>query len=885
MLLEYRLPSGVSHTPESVTGINAPDVNATGGGESTASSPSTADGVAGAAPHGIDTHDAHAGGRALGTCLGQVRVEPGKVVYAPLHAAAAATVRVCPLVSGGQPVSQSKYKKYLATPAAGSAGGNKPGHPGPGAVPYRLSSQSPSHRRTGSSHSRGFRSQRFSQEDDSHRRHQRRKKKRKQRRQSKVAGIDLEHLRKVLHGHSAQYVSDYEFSRQLDLTPEREDGRYVTHWQPPCGCTWLCYGLTSLCCFLWPCVAVAVLLLPHCARRGVNVRRRNGLPRLGTRLTAPRTVGEDQEERRPSGIIGALNFGNWFGGGDGDVSDAIRERDEALIQGTERTVMLGCPARAGNDPTEFWCVAHVVAPPIDSPDPTVTVSFLPPVRVENLLPFPVLFRLVTPPVAVRKAMCAAASAGDGHGVVDDEWKAVAVHQESRLRAARQVAAAAQNSATASAASDAARSAAANASEHIAANTKGAESATGVAHEIWGQFYGGDDGGAGYDPDVVFQGSLDPADTQDMLTPALPKDSFAMDVPQATPLAGSAMRGLPTPAGEGIAGAPSQPPVVSRPPDRVGLGLQVMFKVPGSPLSNLRWTCAPVRRSQLVLGDGADCETLVFHAPDGSGRTLHLRVERSFVGAAAQTASLGGGAAPSADASRALLEGCRVAAVHVRVYVAYWCINRSRLPLLYASAPSSRPAVPAGLTIVDVLRRRRLKREAEQDGGGDDGDGGDGADGGGDGARGNGAGLGSHSHRRGVHGRSHRASSGSRRRSESDHSVSSRGSSGSRKRHSSGGSHRSSRHSHRSGSLSRRSGGHSVRSGHSRHNRRSRRHHRGHSQPHTNGAEEKLSADAQELLAALRQSMDVDLFSFPRGSPQGDMIVQVRGLTAAGRISV
>lgn len=237
MLLEYRLPSGVSHTPESVTGINAPDVNATGGGESTTSSPSTADGVAGAAPHGIDTHDAHAGGRALGTCLGQVRVEPGKVVYAPLHAAAAATVRVCPLVSGGQPVSQSKYKKYLATPAAGSTGGNKPGHPGPGAVPYRLSSQSPSHRRTGSSHSRGFRSQRFSQEDDSHRRHQRREKKRKQRRHSKVAGIDLEHLRKVLHGHSAQYVSDYEFSRQLDLTPEREDGRYVTRWQPPCGCT------------------------------------------------------------------------------------------------------------------------------------------------------------------------------------------------------------------------------------------------------------------------------------------------------------------------------------------------------------------------------------------------------------------------------------------------------------------------------------------------------------------------------------------------------------------------------------------------------------------------------------------------------------------------
>lgn len=191
---------------------------------------------------------------------------------------------------------------------------------------------------------------------------------------------------------------------------------------------------------------------------------------------------------------------------------------------------------------------------------------------------------MTPPVAVRKAMCAAA-AGDGLGVADDEWKAVAVHQDSRLRAARQVAAAAQNSASASAASDAARSAAANASEHIAANTTGiaatttgAESATGVAHEIWGQFYGGDDGGAGYDPDVVFQGSLDPADTQDMLTPALPKDSFAMDVPQPAPLAGSAMRGLPPPAGEGIAGPTSQPPVVSRPPDGVGLGLQVMFKV-------------------------------------------------------------------------------------------------------------------------------------------------------------------------------------------------------------------------------------------------------------------------------------------------------------------
>lgn len=138
-----------------------------------------------------------------------------------------------------------------------------------------------------------------------------------------------------------------------------------------CACAVVSRGCRG---FVWR-VAAAPLPIAFVVAR--NARRRNGLPRLGTRLTAPRAVGEDNEERRPSGIIGALNFGNWFGGGDGDASDAIRERDEALIQGTERTVMLGCPARAGTDPTEVWCVAHVVAPPIDSPDPTVTVSFLP----------------------------------------------------------------------------------------------------------------------------------------------------------------------------------------------------------------------------------------------------------------------------------------------------------------------------------------------------------------------------------------------------------------------------------------------------------------------------------------------------------------------------
>lgn len=63
------------------------------------------------------------------------------------------------------------------------------------------------------------------------------------------------------------------------------------------------------------------------------------------------------------------------------------------------------PSAASNT-TEvaFFCTAHILEPPLGAADPTTVITFLPTLRVENLLPFPMDFR-VMPVVRRHTSAC------------------------------------------------------------------------------------------------------------------------------------------------------------------------------------------------------------------------------------------------------------------------------------------------------------------------------------------------------------------------------------------------------------------------------------------------------------------------------------------------